>query len=56
MEIIKKLLGTKWFVCINSGFVILRLDRGIYKPVKRLDSPIESENDGLLDSQLIHRL
>ncbi len=43
-------------LCINSGFVILRLDRGIYSPLKRLDSPIESENDGLLESQFIHRL
>ncbi|MCG2722338.1 MAG: hypothetical protein L6290_10040 [Thermodesulfovibrionales bacterium] len=28
-------------------FVILRLDRGIHNPLKRLDSPIESGNDEL---------
>ena len=42
-------------LCINSGFVILRLDRGIYNPLKRLDSPIKSENDGRLESQFIYR-
>ena len=34
-------------VCLNSKFVILRLDRGIQNPLKRLDSRLR-ENDELL--------
>jgi hypothetical protein len=43
-------------LCINSWFVILRFDRGIHPPLKKLDSPIESENDGMLGSQFLLRL
>jgi hypothetical protein len=40
--------------CITLGFVILRLDQGVYNQLKRPDPPSESENDGLFDSQSIY--
>ena len=38
-------IHNKYSLCINSKVVVLRLDRGIQNPLKRLDSPIKSWND-----------
>jgi len=43
-------------LCINSGFVILRLDRGIQNLLKRLDSRLRENDELLTEFKFIHRL